>query len=236
MLGLLGLIGAAAAQVAMPATPAKPHEPTRPLALPQDGGGRVLRGTGFFVDEKGYLLTARHAVDHCASIAVTKETHRFAARLVALSERYDLALLKLPRTLGLAAVFPRTAVPGVDSMVFASAYSSLSDVPANRTLLANSRVLGRSGDSESGHLVIDSSVGFGTSGAPVLDGHGLVQGVISRRTMANRVLAVGADEAKAFLAAHGVRVEQDDRPQLAAGASRAARAASLSVQVSCQQY
>lgn len=91
------------------------------------------------------------------------------------------------------------------------------------------------GGSEAGHLVIDSPVSFGASGAPVLDRNGLVQGVVSRRTTVNRVLAVGAAEAKAFLSSQGVRIEQDDRPQLSGSTSRGSRAASLSAQVTCQQ-
>jgi hypothetical protein len=78
-------------------------------------------------------------------------------------------------------------------------------------------------------------VTFGASGAPVLDSRGLVEGVISRRTMVNRVLTVGAAEAKAFLIGNGVHVEEDDRPQIAGGSSRANRAASISARVTCLQ-
>jgi hypothetical protein len=95
------------------------------------------------------------------------------------------------------------------------------------------RVLNSLGGSEAGHLAIDSPVTYGASGAPVLDGLGLVQGVVSRRTMVNRVLAVSATETKAFLASNGVHFTQDDRPQLAPSASRANRP--VSAQVTCLQ-
>lgn len=225
----------AQAQMAI-SVPAQRIEPTRPLALPPQGGSaRVLTSTGFFADEAGHVLTAGHAVENCTQIIVAKEKYRLAAKLVARSPRYDLALLKIPRTLGLAAVFPQTVAPGLNTMVFAGAYTSLSDAPANRGLLANARVVSSFGGSEAGHLVIDSPAGFGTSGAPVLDGLGLVQGVVSRRTMVNRVLAVGTAETKAFLASNNVHFAQDDRPQLAPAASRASRAASVSAQVTCLQ-
>jgi hypothetical protein len=100
-------------------------------------------------------------------------------------------------------------------------------------LLTNARVTSSFGGSESGHLVLESSAGFGTSGAPVLDKSGLVQGVISRRTMVNRVLAVDAAETKNFLFANGIRIDQDDRPQMSPSGSRAHRAASLSARVTC---
>lgn len=98
----------AIAQMVMPVQ-SRQLEPTRPLAHPpQSGSGRILNSTGFFVDGTGHVLTARHAVESCARIIVGKEKYRFAARLVGQSSRYDLALLKVPRTLGLSAVFPRT--------------------------------------------------------------------------------------------------------------------------------
>ncbi len=204
-IALFGIAGAAMAQVPVP-LPAQRIEPPRQFAFsPQSALGRVLSSTGFFVDEAGHVVTAGHAVENCTQIVVAKEKRRFAAKLVARSQRYDLALLKIPRTLGLAAVFPRMATPEVNAMVFAGAYTSQTDEPANRGLLANTRVLNSVGDSEVGHLVIDSPITYGASGAPVLDALGLVQGVVSRRTMVNRVLAVGATETKAFLASNGVR-------------------------------
>ncbi len=101
--------------------------------------------------------------------------------------------------------------------------------------LANATVVSSYGGSEAGYLVIDSTVTFGASGAPVLDSRGLVEGVISRRTMVNRVLAVGAAESKAFLVSNGIHFDQDDRPQIAGGGSRANRAASISARVTCLQ-
>lgn len=232
---LFGIGSVGNAQVPAPAPPQR-IEPPRQFALaPQSAFGRVLNGTGFFVDEAGHVLTAGHAVENCTQIVVAKEKRRVAAKLVARSQRYDLALLKIPRTLGLAAVFPRMAAPEVNAMVFAAAYTSQTDEPANRGLIANARVLNSLGGSEAGHLAINSPVTYGASGAPVLDGLGLVQGVISRRTMVNRVLAVSATEIKAFLASNGVHFAQDDRPQLAPTASRANRAASVSAQVTCLQ-
>jgi hypothetical protein len=49
------------------------------------------------------------------------------------------------------------------------------------------------------------------------------------------VIAVGAGEAKTFLLANRVTLDEDDRPQLAAAASRANRAASISARVTCLQ-
>lgn len=181
------------------------------------------------------MLTARHAVEDCVRVVVAKEGRAVTARVVALSSRFDIALIKVPKTLGLAAVFPRNITATANSMVFVSAYDKLPGMLTGGGTLANATVTPNFGGSETGYLVIDSNVTFGASGAPVLDSRGLVEGVISRRTMVNRVLAVGAAEAKAFLAGNGVRFDEDDRPQLAGSASRANRAASISARVTCLQ-
>jgi hypothetical protein len=57
--------------------------------------------------------------------------------------------------------------------------------------LANATV--SSGGTEAGYLAIDSNVTFG---APVLDGCGLLQGAIGRRTVLEHVLAVDAMQAR----------------------------------------
>jgi serine protease Do len=181
------------------------------------------------------MLTARHAVEDCTRLFVAKERRVVLARTVALSPSFDLALIKAPKTMGLAAVFPGSGAAAVNDMVFAAAYDTLPGMTTRGGTLANARVTPSHGGGEAGHLVIDSPVTFGASGAPVLDGRGLVEGVISRRTGVDRVLAVGAGEAKAFLTSNSIRFTQDDRPQIAGGGSRANRAASISARVTCLQ-
>jgi S1-C subfamily serine protease len=211
------------------------HRQTRVLARGADTatGGPQKSGTAFFVDDMGDMLTARHVVDDCRNVIVTKEGIVLTARVVALSSEADLALIKIPKTIGLAAVFPRSAEPSVNDMVFVAAYDNLSSLIASGGLLADATVV--KSDVGSGILAIDSDVTFGASGAPVLDSGAHVQGVISRRTPENHVAAVSVDLAKIFLAANGIEIEEDDRPQIAALGSRAHRAASISAAVTCFQ-
>ncbi|HXH46567.1 MAG TPA: serine protease [Bradyrhizobium sp.] len=192
---------------------------------------REKSGTAFFVDGAGHLLTARHVVEDCARIVIVKEGRAAHGRVIALSPRFDLAVIVMPRTLGLAAVFPRSTRPSANEMLFASAYDTLPAMVGRGGVIANAMALPAS---EAGYLAIDSPVTFGASGAPVLNSRGLVEGVVSRRISSGRVLAVDSVEAKAFLRANGVRIEEDDRPQISGSASRANRAASISARVVCQ--
>lgn len=210
---------------------AAPKPLTRADLPPAERGERA--GTGFFVDDIGHLLTARHVVQGCGRIVVLKEGRSMTARLIAASSPYDLALLRTPKTRGIAAVFPRTVTSSVNDMVFAADYASLPTTVTRGGTLANASVSKTWGGEETGHIAITSAITFGASGAPVLDSRGLVEGVISRKTNVNRVLAVAAAGAKSFLASNNVRLQEDDRPQLSGSASRAHRAASISARVVC---
>lgn len=215
--------------------PARQMQAAKPLARDVTAPPTVsqrLDGTAFFVDDLGHMLTARHAVADCARIVVSKEGRAVAARVVALATT-DIALIKVPRTLGLAAVFPRATASVANDMVFAEAYDRLKPMLAHGGELGNAFV--DTTQHDPAHLVLRSNVTFGTSGAPVLDSRGLVEGVVSRRTTIDRVLAVDAAHAKSFLSAHGIRVQEDDRPQMSGTASRAHRAASISARVTCLQ-
>ena len=191
-------------------------------------------GTGFFVDDIGHVLTARHLVEGCSRIAIHQEGRRSPARIVALSTPFDLALLHTPKTRGLAAVFPRNTMSATNDIVFAADHQHLAAMMSRGGMLSNASISPISGSGEAGHIALTSTMTFGSSGAPVLDSRGLVEGVVSRKTATNRVLAVGAAGTKAFLSASNVRFQQDDRPQIAGSGSRAHRAASISARIICQ--
>jgi S1-C subfamily serine protease len=226
-----GFVAATQGQMLLPSQSRPIEAPQRLARTPESpGASRELDGTAFFVDDSGHMLTARHAVEDCVQVLVSKEGFVLSARVLARSDDNDIALIKVWKTLGLAAVFPRTATASVNETVFASAYDALPGKLIGSGVIANA-IVASSGPA--GLLAINSDVTFGASGAPVIDSRGLVQGVVSRRTASDRVLAVGAGAAKAFLSAHGVRIQEDDRAQLAGNGSRARRAASISAHVTC---
>jgi hypothetical protein len=86
---------------------------------------RQKSGTAFFVDDIGHMLTARHVADSCVRIVVAKEGRAVAASVVALSGQLDIALIKVPKTLGLAAIFPRNVTVAANDMMFVAAYDTL---------------------------------------------------------------------------------------------------------------
>lgn len=61
----------------------------------QAGFEQKASGTGFFISEDGYLLTALHVVSDAARIAVKTEAGTFPATLVKADKADDVALLKV---------------------------------------------------------------------------------------------------------------------------------------------
>lgn len=195
--------------------------------------GLELTATGFFVDGEGDLLTANHAANGCSQLYVAKEGRTIRAELVAQSADDDLALLKVPETLGLPAVLADADQPAANEMVFASGYEALQDVLARGGGLFNAAVASAQHEDPGGDIELVSDATYGASGAPVLNADGLVIGIITHREATDHVLATSVNRVKAFLAAQRIAFEQDDRPQLSALQDRAHRAETISANVIC---
>jgi len=62
----------------------------------ENGQTQSSRGSGFFIDPEGYILTAQHVIDKAKEIEVRTATgQRLAARIVVADSQLDLALLKI---------------------------------------------------------------------------------------------------------------------------------------------
>jgi serine protease Do len=195
--------------------------------------GLQLTATGFFVDQNGHVLTAGHAATNCVSLFVNKGKTTLSAKLVAQSLVDDLAVLKVDETLSPPAVFARNVTSAAHDMVFAAAYQTLDGILARGGALSNAVVAGDHGRDPHADIELVSDATHGASGAPVLSSTGLVIGVITHKLQPDRVLATNADDAKRFLAANHIPLEEDDRPQLGAFQDHARRAATISVGVTC---
>jgi S1-C subfamily serine protease len=141
----LGSTEALRAQTAYPMFSPSPRQPAEHLARTvgtrTDTAAirREKSGTAFFVDDVGHMLTAGHAAVDCSRLVVAKEGHVVAARVIAVSSQFDLALIQVARTLGLSAVFPRSTKATANDMMFAGAYDTLPAMTARGGTLANAR-------------------------------------------------------------------------------------------------
>lgn len=137
-------------------------------------------GTGVIVADDGTILTAHHVIDGAKDVNVTySDGTAVAAEVVSADPKRDIAALKpggLPEIL-----VPATLGGGVDVGADVVAIGN----PLGLTYSVSSGVvsgLNRRADTDvgdvSGLIQFDASVNPGSSGGPLLDGRGLVVGIV----------------------------------------------------------
>jgi len=198
-----------------------------PPSVPEGGQDRgkgkelvTSYGSGFFVDDAGYLLTNAHVVRHCGDTRLRFGDGRIASALiVAGDEANDLALLKIRGRSPAFAKF-RGAPPirlGESVVVFGYPLSGYLSKSGNLStgLVAS---LAGAGDNEA-EMQISAPVQSGNSGGPVVDQSGHIVGVVVAKSntktinkdyvevIQNANFAIKADVAKAFLDRLGVPYE-----------------------------
>jgi S1-C subfamily serine protease len=234
-ISLAEIDGTDKADIPSPSAPAPTpkKDETRPDdALPsvpeggQDRGkGKELvtaYGSGFFVDDAGYLLTNAHVVRHCGDTRLRFGDGRIASALiVAGDEANDLALLKIRGRSPAFAKF-RGAPPirlGESVVVFGYPLSGYLSKSGNLStgLVAS---LAGAGDNEA-EMQISAPVQSGNSGGAVVDQSGHIVGVVVAKSntktinkdyvevIQNANFAIKADVAKAFLDRLGVPYETE---------------------------
>jgi len=183
-----------------------PASPFDERVLVQVTGPRDGVGTAFAVNEEGQWLTARHVVDGCDRVSLLVAPNRYVpVRSIALSDRYDLALLETTRsqnpvaldthgdlrigTLGYHVGYPQGR-PG----------EAVSRLLSRSNLISNGRRSGKESVlawAETGRTRgLNGSLG-GLSGGPVYDSNGRVRGVIVAESPRRGRIYTAAPEAVA---------------------------------------
>lgn len=203
--------------------------------------------TGFFVNDNGDVLTARHVVRTCQSLFLIKDGVVARASVKAVSPDTDLAVITSRIRPFLVASFAKTSGVVSAQPVFTEGYEVLQHMPDRATTMYNAFARDRPAAS-GGEFTLISSAKNGASGSPVLDQAGLVVGVVTDRAEASNddprayvtrsgaadyVIAVSDDTVKAFLNASKISFNETDAAQLEPMQARAPRAATLEVGVLC---
>ncbi|WP_158240576.1 S1 family peptidase [Telmatospirillum siberiense] len=200
-------------------------------------GDVMPNASGFFFDDNGSLLTARHAVEGCGALYVLKDGRVSRAELIAVSDEADLAVLRTAVSPYLTAVFTKDDRIRPSQPVFTAGYDALSHLKDRATLMYNGVLLDRQPGPGEVKVSLFSAADHGASGSPVLDEGGLVIGLIVRREMAgagrSEVVAVSAPAIKRFLQHLGLAYEDSELAQVSPLQARAPRAATLMVGIIC---
>lgn len=151
--------------------------PKPPVKPPLSGGV----GSGFFIDESGYLLTNAHVVDGAQKIILRLSDHReIEARLIGIDKRTDIALLKADgeRFKPLPIGSPDKSRVGDWVLAIGSPFG-LEFTATAGILSAKGRAL-PSDDNYIPFLQTDAAVNPGNSGGPLINERGQAIGINSQ--------------------------------------------------------
>jgi S1-C subfamily serine protease len=163
-------------------------------------------GSGFFISERGDILTSAHVVEGCSRLAVRGPSGRvYAARIASTDGAYDLAILKVdgevPATAVLGAEAPLPSAP-IAVVGFPETQASLGGATSGvgQILPPENYTQNR------GLIVFNANLARGNSGGPIVDTKGQVVGIVfARYNPAPGVFfGVGSETMRRFLDRHAV--------------------------------
>jgi serine protease Do len=217
--------------------------PSKPI----DAFALESNATGFFLNDDGDVLTARHVVEACQSLFLIKDSQVARAKVKAVSKDRDLAVITSRIKPFLTASFAKSNDLAGSQPVFTAGYEVLRHMTDRSTTMYNAFTRDRAGG-QPGEFSMMSSATNGASGSPVLDQGGLVVGLVTDRAEASNadprayvtrsgaadfVIAVSSEPIKAFLAANRIPFAETDSAQLEPMQAHAPRAATLEAGVLC---
>jgi S1-C subfamily serine protease len=199
-------------------------------------------GTGFFVNNQGYILTNDHVVTGCRKLA---DRDGKPLHITYRDVGADLALLKTDTLPSSSAVFRTGPVPKVGDAVVAFGFP-LPDILSSEGNISTGVLSATSGLQDDPRFVqISAPVQPGNSGGPLFDSSGHVIGVVVAKLDALKVARVTGDvpqnvnfavhwaEVRAFLDTQGVRYQKGPSLHISATRDIAATASRISVAIDC---
>jgi S1-C subfamily serine protease len=173
---------------------------------------RVKSGTGFFVSADGLLATSWHVVNGCTGLTVWLENGGGrAGRVIDADQRSDIALLTTESRVPQYARVVNPEAPRPGDQVFTLAYGTSVHEP-RKAVTTQGQFLGGSA-TEAGDpiLLIRARLREGNSGGPVIDAHGSLIGLVTRRytDQPDRAIVVPSAEIASLMSRQGFTLQME---------------------------
>ncbi|MBN2714449.1 MAG: trypsin-like peptidase domain-containing protein [Deltaproteobacteria bacterium] len=135
-------------------------------------------GTGFFVNNMGYILTNKHVVTDCEALSVDVGQQRFAASPVVTDPNNDLAVLRIDyKSPNYVRFDPSSAQIGQSITIYGYGKQNVESNSPERHPSLSTGNISYLGDTQ--HIHITAPIQPGNSGSPVITLRGTVAGIVS---------------------------------------------------------
>lgn len=193
--------------------------PTKNRKFTAPPKGQISSGTGFFINNRGYLITNAHVVAGCKKVMIRGAVKPSWASVIARNDNLDLAIVKtnqMPRSVPRLKQDYYTVKKGdpVVIMGYPGYNGVVGKIASNNSYITD--FYGASEDDQ--YIMFADSVQKGNSGGPLIDASGHVIGVITGKlsfrsydlqtgktiSERNGDVAVNIPTLRKFLARYGV--------------------------------
>lgn len=144
--------------------------------IPQEG-----QGSGFIIDERGYILTNNHVVAKAQKLTVTLgDGKKVAASLVGRDLSSDLAIIQIPKNMVSAVATlgnSDNVKVGQKAIAIGNPFGLSQTLTTGIISALNREIRGESGDTLAGLIQTDAPINPGNSGGPLLNSNGEVIGI-----------------------------------------------------------
>jgi S1-C subfamily serine protease len=148
---------------------------------------KVASGTGFYISEKGHIITNHHVIDGCKNMKVHSKGKAIVALKIADDKRNDLALLKISeRPSHVFALSDKSPYPLQSIIAAGFPFGNKLSSTLKFTEGIVSSVAGLGNDYS--QIQIDAALNIGNSGGPILDEYGNIVAVAVAKLSLKKIL------------------------------------------------
>jgi S1-C subfamily serine protease len=186
-------------------------EPVTPYPSKPPSGGVIGSGSGFYVNNKGYILTNNHVVDQCSKVWINHNNKNIAASVLKTNKQHDLAIIETDQDNKFFVKFTELVDPVEDVMALGFPQVDILGGEIKRNKGNISSLTGMQGNNYS--LQHTALIQKGSSGGPLLNNKGSLVGVnyakFTDKDLQGIGLAIHAITAVSFLGENSIDFEMN---------------------------
>jgi len=208
-------------------------DPKAPGAKKPPGSGGKS-GTGFYINENGYLLTNNHVVDSCSSVWIDDGNSKIQASIIKVNANLDIAVLRINKKTSAYAIFGQVRT-GEDVMTLGFPLGDILGDEIKATKGVVSALVGYQGNKD--YLQFTAPIQPGNSGGPLLNEGGFVVGIntsnLVGEDLQNINFAIKGTSALNFLGQYGIEFEHKDYVDAISSADIVEQSKEFTVRILC---